>query len=64
VTATEKILGVICAIADNLPRFELYSTFHDDLIFRVALIDLFTDITEFSVQAYSFLGRKSISELV
>lgn len=63
-TATEKILGVICSIADNLPRLELYSSFHDDLIFRIALVDLFTDITEFAVQAHGFLGRKSISELL
>ncbi|ORY10120.1 hypothetical protein BCR34DRAFT_355975 [Clohesyomyces aquaticus] len=58
-SATENILCVIQSIADNLPRIDLYSQFHEEVHFQVALVNLFTVITEFAVRATRFFGRRT-----
>lgn len=47
-------------IADNMPGLDLYQQFHEDMQFQVALVNLFTDITEFSVHAYRYFSRKAL----
>lgn len=59
--ATENIINVIQAIADNLPRVDLYQQLHEDARFDTALVNLFADITEFCNQAYEFFNRRSAS---
>jgi hypothetical protein len=48
-------------IKEDLPRFEIYEQLNSDPILRVALLNIFTDVVEFSVKAYQYFGRRALS---
>lgn len=57
--ATEKSLAVVRAISDNLPRLDIYEQLHDDPRFRIALVDVFTDVVEYAVRAYEYFRHRA-----
>lgn len=60
--ATETILEVIQTISEGLPRFELYEKLQMELALQVALLNIFTDIVDFSVSALKHFRRASIGK--
>ncbi|KAI9856968.1 MAG: hypothetical protein M1813_008684 [Trichoglossum hirsutum] len=55
--AAEHILNLIRTISDSLPRFHIYEKLQPDPILQVALLNIFTDVVEFSVLAIQYFGR-------
>ena len=49
-------------ISGNLPRLEIYLKLQPDPSLDVSLLNVFTDVVEFSVQAFRYFGMRSISE--
>ena len=49
-------------ISGNLPRLEIYLKLQPDPSLDVSLLNVFTDVVEFSVQAFRYFGMGSISE--
>ncbi|MCJ1411392.1 hypothetical protein MMC19_005481 [Ptychographa xylographoides] len=61
--AVERILNIIQKIAECLPRFEIYENLQEDPVLQVALLNVFTDVVEFSVRAAHFFQRGTIVRL-
>ena len=59
--AAEQILNVVEMISDNLSRLDLYEQLHDDHRFKIGLVNLFADITEFAAHAYHFFSCPLLS---
>ena len=53
---------MIEVISGNLPRLEIYLKLQPDPSLDVFLLNVFTDVVEFSVQAFRYFGMRSISE--
>ena len=49
-------------ISDNLPHLDIYLKLQPDPSLDVSLLNIFTDVVEFSVQALRYFGMRSISE--
>ncbi|KAF8246217.1 hypothetical protein K440DRAFT_553948 [Wilcoxina mikolae CBS 423.85] len=59
--AAEEILNMIRTIKEDLPRFQIYEQLKSDPILDVALLNIFTDVVDFSVQVYQYFGRRALS---
>ncbi|CZR62960.1 uncharacterized protein PAC_12857 [Phialocephala subalpina] len=57
--AAEQILNLIEVISESHPRFEIYGKLPPDPILQIALLNIFTDVVEFSVRAYRFFSRSA-----
>ncbi|KAH8762769.1 hypothetical protein F5882DRAFT_415593 [Hyaloscypha sp. PMI_1271] len=57
--AAEQILNLIEVISENHPRFEVYGKLPPNPILQTALLNIFTDIVEFSVRAFRFFRRSA-----
>ena len=53
---------MIDTISNNLPRLEIYLRLQPDPHLDVSLLLVFTDVVEFSVQAFQYFGQHSVSE--
>ena len=53
---------MIEVISGNLPRLEIYLKLQPDPSLDVFLLNIFTDVVEFSVQAFRYFGMRPISE--
>lgn len=51
---------MIETISDNLPRIEIYLRLRPDPHLDVSLLNVFTDVVEFSVKAFQYFGLSSI----
>jgi len=47
----EQVLNLIEVISENNHRFEIYGKLPPDPILQIALLNIFTDVVEFSVRA-------------
>ena len=52
---------MIETISGNLPRLEIYLRLQPDPQLDISLLDVFTDVVEFSVRAFQYFGLRSIS---
>jgi hypothetical protein len=57
------ILRLIETISENLPRFDIYERLQSDHVLQIALLNIFTDVVEFSVLALKYFGRGTFGEL-
>ncbi|KAF8853289.1 hypothetical protein BDZ45DRAFT_81093 [Acephala macrosclerotiorum] len=57
--AAEQVLNLIEVISENHPRFEIYGKLPPDPILQIALLNIFTDVVEFSVRAFRFFRRSA-----
>jgi len=60
--ATQTILEVIQIISEGLPRFDIYQKLKLEPELQVALLNIFTDIVDFSVQALQHFGQAMLSQ--
>ncbi|PMD64205.1 uncharacterized protein K444DRAFT_506864, partial [Hyaloscypha bicolor E] len=58
--AAEQILNLIEVISENHPRFEVYGKLPPSPILQTALLNIFTDVVEFSVRAFRFFRRSAL----
>ena len=49
-------------ISGNLPHLEIYLNLQPDPSLDASLLNVFTDVVEFSVQAFRYFGMRPISE--
>ncbi|PMD29123.1 TPR-like protein [Hyaloscypha variabilis F] len=61
--AAEQTLAVIELISGNLSRLDVYERLHDDIRFKTALIDVFTEVVEFAVRAYQYFCQRASKRL-
>lgn len=57
---TEQISNLLESIIESLPRLEVYEKLQSDNILQVALLSIFTDVVDFSVQAFHFFRRGTL----
>lgn len=57
--AAEQVLRLIRTISEALPRLEVYEKLGEEPILQLALLEIFTDIVEFSVRAVRYFKRSS-----
>lgn len=58
--ATEQVSNLLESITESLPRLEVYEKLQSDKILQVALLNIFTDVVDFSVRAIQFFRRGTI----
>jgi hypothetical protein len=58
----EQASNLIQITSEYLPRLEIYERLQSDPILQTALLNVFTDIVEFSVKAYHYFGRGPLGE--
>ena len=58
----EQILHIIETISDNLPRFEIYEKLNSDPALQIALLNIFTDVVEFTVRILQHLKRGTLGK--
>jgi hypothetical protein len=58
--AAEQVLNLIEVISENHPRFEIYGKLPPDPILQIALLNIFTDVVEFSARAIRFFKRNAL----
>lgn len=58
--AAEQVLNLIEVISENHPRFEIYGKLPPDPVLQIALLNIFTDVVEFSVLALQFFRRSAL----
>ena len=51
---------MIETVSGNLPRLEIYLRLQRDPQLDVSLLDVFTDVVEFSVRAFQYFGLRSM----
>ncbi|KAL9607584.1 MAG: hypothetical protein Q9167_007516, partial [Letrouitia subvulpina] len=61
--ATGLVENLLESLTKCLPRFELYEKLQSDGLLQSALLNVFTDIVEFSVQASRFFRRGALRRL-
>lgn len=49
-----NILRIITAMSENLPRFKIYQGLQSDPLLQVFLLQIFSEVVEFSVMANYF----------
>ena len=49
-------------MSEHLPRFEIYRKLQSDPVLDTALLNVFTDIVEFSVNIHIYYGKSSIGK--
>jgi len=57
--AAEQVLRLIWTVSEALPRLEVYEKLGEEPILQLALLDIFTDIVEFSLRAVRYFKRTS-----
>jgi len=55
----EQVLRLIQTVSEALPRLEVYEKLGEEPILQLALLEIFTDIVEFSVRAVRYFKRSS-----
>lgn len=58
--ATEQVSNLLESITESLPRLEVYEKLQSDNILQVALLNIFTDVVDFSVRAFQFFRRGTL----
>jgi len=58
----EAVLEVIQTISDGLPRLEFYQKLQSDRILQTSLLNIFTDVVEFSVLVLRHLQQSTFSK--
>lgn len=58
--ATEQVSNLLESITESLPRLEVYEKLRLDSILQVALLNVFTDVVDFSVRAFQFFRRGTL----
>lgn len=58
--AAEQVLNLIEVISENHPRFEIYGKLPPDPVLQITLLNIFTDVVEFSVRAFRFFRRSAL----
>lgn len=61
VLVAEQVLQMIEVMKDNLPRLEIYEKLSYDIALQTALLNVYTDIVEYSLQIFRFIRRRSSS---
>ncbi|KAF2189335.1 hypothetical protein K469DRAFT_748014 [Zopfia rhizophila CBS 207.26] len=59
----EQIVTMIQTISDSLPRFQIYEKLHPDPILQTALLNVFTDVVEFSLRASLYFRGSALTRL-
>ena len=49
-------------MSETLPRFEIYRQLQSDLALQTALLNVFTDVVEFSVNVYHYFAQSSLGK--
>ncbi|KAF2261856.1 hypothetical protein CC78DRAFT_535313 [Lojkania enalia] len=62
--AAEQILGVVEMMSENLPRLEIYAKLRLHPVLQIAMLNVFTDVIEFSIKAYKFFQRNAAVRLL
>ena len=58
--ATEQVSNLLESITESLPRLEVYEKLQSDNVLQVALLNIFTDVVDFSVRAFQFFRQGSL----
>ena len=58
--ATEQVSNLLESITESLPRLEVYEKLQSDNILQVALLNIFTDVVDFSVRAFQFFRQRTL----
>ncbi len=58
--ATEQVSNLLESITENLPRLEVYEKLQSDNILQVALLNIYTDVVDFSVRAFQFFQQRTL----
>ena len=53
---------MISVMSETLPRFEIYRQLQADLSLQTALLNVFTDVVEFSVKVYDYFKQSSLGK--
>lgn len=61
--ATEQVFNLLQSITESLPRLEVYEKLQSDNILQIALLNIFTDVVDFSVRAFQFFRRGTLVRL-
>ncbi|KAF6226640.1 hypothetical protein HO173_012470 [Letharia columbiana] len=61
--ATEQVFNLLQSITESLPRLEVYEKLQSDNILQIALLNIFTDVVDFSVRAFQFFRRRTLVRL-
>ncbi|KAL9102265.1 MAG: hypothetical protein Q9163_002575, partial [Psora crenata] len=61
--ATKQVQDLLEMITECLPRLEVYEKLQSHEILQVALLHIFTDVVDFSVQAFQFFQRGPLVRL-
>ena len=56
--AAEQVLRLIRTISEALPRLEVYEKLGEEPALQFALLEVFTDVVEFSVRAVRYFKRR------
>ncbi len=56
----EQVSNLLESITESLPRLEVYEKLQSDSILQVALLNVFTDVVDFSVRAFQFFRRGTL----
>jgi hypothetical protein len=59
----EQTATMLQTISDSLPRFQIYEKLHQDPIVQVALLNVFTDIVNFSLQVSRYFEGSALGRL-
>jgi hypothetical protein len=62
--AASQILRIITTVADNLPRFEVYQKLQTEPLLQASLLNIFSEIVEFSVLASRYFSRNTVLRLL
>ncbi len=58
--ATEQVSNLLESITESLPRLEVYEKLQSDSILQVALLNIFTDVVDFSIRAFQFFRGRTL----
>ena len=58
--ATEQVSNLLESITESLPRLEVYEKLQSDSILQAALLNIFTDVVDFSVRAFHFFRQGTL----
>ena len=62
IQAAEMILRLVQTISENMPRFNVYEELLPDPALDVALLQIFTDVVEFSVLSLRYFERRRLGQ--
>ena len=56
----EQVSNLLESITESLPRLEVYEKLQSDNILQVALLNIFTDVVDFSIRAFRFFRQRTL----